>query len=330
MNTGSNEPQKPIRLLMSGSDYFNRQTREVALYADYWRVTQLDRSRIPFRPLAALVLLNYLLGSDLWYQSYGIHAWYGEVFTRTAVALGVPQVIHWVGDDVLSAGPYLKGRPRFLKFLQGAGGISHWATAPWLVGELEQIGIEAEFVPFTSRKRKRYLLMEPPDFPEQFTVLTSIPEQHPRFYGWEHILRLAEDFPEITVKVVRAGGGFSDRKPANLHFAGWVDDMFNVYANSTVAVRMTEHDGLSGSIQEPLALGRYAVWTYPFPGALLAKDYPTLHNHITGLLNLHRQGLLKHNQAGRRYIKENLDPQVLAENLERKLRQCANTIKNKL
>ncbi len=61
----------------------------------------------------------------------------------------------------------------------------------------------------------------------------------------------------------------------------------------------------------------------PFPGALEAKDYPTLRSHIARLLDLHQKALLMINEEGRLFIEQNLNPDILARNLERKLQQCA-------
>lgn len=305
---------------MTGSTFFNKQTQEIALSSDHWHVNILDFHQIRFNLLRLLIFLKSLLRSELWYQTGGITRWKIELLCWIAFALGVPHVVQWIGSDVVQARTYLEKRPQFLKM---PSHIFHWAEAPWLVEELKQIGIKAEFVPRTSIKRKHYLSIEPPEFPRQFTVLTYIPERRPEFYGWENILKLAEDFPEITFNIVRATGRFTNKKLSNLNFLGWVDDMFETYKNSTVVVRMTKHDGYSGSIQEPLALGRYAIWTYPFPGAMEARDYPTLRSHVASLLNLHQKGLLMINEEGRQFIKQNLNPDILARNLERGLQQCA-------
>lgn len=305
---------------MSGSPFFNRQTAEIALSSEYWCVTYWNSSQIPFKPLAVSAFIKALLQNDLWYQCGGIYSWKTEIACRVALAFGVPTVIHWIGTDVTAFRTYVRKRPKLVNMLRQ---IFHWATAPWLVEELSQLGIESTLVPFTSQKRKAYLSMCPPELPRQFTILTSIPSERLDFYGWGNILKLAHDFPEITFNVLRATGEGTRNKPSNLNFLGWVEDTFGVYKNSTVAVRMTEHDGYSGSIQEPLALCRHAIWTYPFPGALLTKDYPTLHRHIAGLLQLHQKGLLKKNEEGRQFMMKNLNPDTLARNLESALYLCA-------
>jgi hypothetical protein len=307
------QPSAKVSLLMTGSPYFNRQTLEFVLSSEHWRVTLLDSSQINFKPLYVPVFIKALLQNDLWYSCGGIGSWRAAFLCRIAVALGLPTVIHWIGTDVLNYQTYAQKHPGIVNIVRH---VSHWATAPWLVEELSQLGIEATLVPFASQKRKNYLSLPPPEFPKHFTVLTTIPGERLDFYGWENILKLAHDFPEITFNVLRATGEAIKNKPVNLNFLGWVEDTFEVYKNSTVAVRMTKHDGYSGSIQEPLALGRYAIWTYPFPGALIAKDYQTLHSHVADLLLLHKKGLLKTNEEGRQFIKQNLNPDRLARNFE--------------
>jgi hypothetical protein len=305
---------------MTGSRVFNEQTRDIALPSHRWRVTIWDYTKVRFKPLIVPLFVKRLLRSDLWYSCSGIATWEKETLCRLAVALRVPAVVHWIGTDVLGVKSYMTKRPRLGRL---TGRLSHWATAPWLVDELKQLGIEAELVPFASRKRKEYLNLNPPKWPERFTVLTSIPDDGFDFYGGDAVVRLARDFPAITFNVVRGTGGAVREKPPNLHFLRWVEDMFEIYKNCVVVVRMTKHDGLSGSIQEPLALGRYAVWTYPFPGALLARDYPEMHLHVSRLFQLYEKGLLEPNEDGRRYIRLNLNPDTLARHLESAMSACA-------
>ena len=311
-----------ISLLMTGAPDFNQQTRDIALTSDQWRVDVLDFSKVRFKPWGIPVFIRSLLRSRLWYQCGGIDSWKEEFLCRVGLILGVPQVVHWIGTDVLSVKTYLRRRPQFLNI---ASRVFHWATAPWLVEELGQLGIRAKFVPFTGLRRKEYLSVVPPELPEHFTILTSIRQERFDLYGWPHIKKLAQDFPDVTINVLRATKVPDGQKPANVKFLGWVENPFEAYKNSTVVVRMTEHDGYSGGIQEPLALGRYAIWTYPLPNVLTARDYPMLHGHIANLLHLHRKGLLKLNEPGREFVRQNLNPDVVARNIGRELSECARS-----
>jgi hypothetical protein len=83
---------------------------------------------------------------------------------------------------------------------------------------------------------------------------------------------------------------------------------------------MTEHDGYGGTVQEALSLGRYAIWTYPFPGAFLARDYSSLSYYVSHLYNLHKEGNLTINEVGRTYMLENMHPKYLIANIAQGLR----------
>jgi len=235
--------------------------------------------------------------------------------------LGIPIVIHWIGTDVLNVTKYFDKNPGSIKVAQR---FIHWATAPWLVDELRELGIEASFVPSPSKKRSMFLSQAPPKLPNRFTILTYIPDSKPEFYGWDRILRLAKDFPEIDIVVVRGEGKFIKDFPPNIKFLGWVDNMYDIYKNCTAVVRITKHDGYAGTILEPLILGRYAVWTYPFPGVHQAQDYSSLRSYIESLLKLHRKGLLKINTKGREFIQQNLNPELLSIQLQEKIIKILN------
>ena len=80
-------------------------------------------------------------------------------------------------------------------------------------------------------------------------------------------------------------------------------------------------DGYASSVQEALLLGRHVVWTYPFAGALPANNYESLHKHVKRMLELHQQGKLGINFEGREYIKQNLPPELLVTQLQKKIRE---------
>lgn len=271
----------------------------------------MDLNSIHSRVKRLLAIAAKLTQVNLWYQIGG-YAGRGRIY-RIANILGVPVVIHWVGSDVLSAANYFNENPQSLK---AAKRLIHWAGAPWLADELKEFGIEASFMPLPLKSVGVFLSQDPPKLPSRFTVLSYLSDQRPRFYGWDYILQLSKDFPEINILIVGAKGEFAKNFPANIKFLGWVNDMYAIYANSTVLIRMTQHDGYGGTVQEALSLGRYAIWTYPFPGAFQARDYFFLRKHIEHLYNLHQKGLLPLNKEGREYMRQNMDTKMLAAHIQ--------------
>lgn len=304
---------EPKPLLITGIEYFVQHFIESfsRIYQGRIFAPELAQEMSRFRKLSTLA--KYLPKVNLWYQIGGSIG-PGRVF-KLANLFNTPVVLHWVGTDVLVAQDYFS---KHSEHLQVQSKIVHWAGAPWLADELKQIGINAQFVPLPLKTVGYFLSQEPPPLPRQFKILTYIPERRAAFYGWEHILRLAEDFPTLDILVIGARGRFVSSPPPNIHFLGWLHDTANIFAECSVVVRMTTHDGYGGTIQEGLSLGRYAIWTYPFPGAFLAKDYVSLRAHIDSLYTLHRRNLLTLNEKGRAYMLQHMRPENLTANILRR------------
>lgn len=303
------------RLLITGLPYFSQQIAK-RLSDLHWKVKVLDLAPVTSKLGKALTLAKELLGADLWYQiggSVGRNRIY-----KIAHLLNIPIVVHWVGTDVLTAVRFFKENPQFLEVIIRRA--THWAGAPWLVEELEEIKIRSQFVPLPLDTVDIALSNDPPPLPDRFTVLSYLPDDRPQFYGSDYIVQLAREFQDVHFLIVGTKGKLITDKLPNVQFLGWVDNMYELYAKTTVVIRMTQHDGYGGTVQEALATGRYAIWIYPFPGALQAKDYPSLCDHIRRLINLHRKSLLRINKRGRDYMKEHMNPKVLARYISKNLR----------
>lgn len=300
------------RILITGLEYFTEQVNETILASSNDLAVHrlcFNQTFSSFRRLA--VLIKSIAKADLWYQIGG-YAGRGRIY-KLAHVLDKPVILHWVGTDVLQAKYYFKQHP---EYLQSQKCLVHWAGAPWLVDELEEIGINAYFIPLPLKTVGVFLAENPPpSLPKEFRILTYMSDQRPEFYGWRYILHLAQEFPDVEIIVIGATGSFADDKPPNVHFLGWVKDTFPVFADCTVLVRMTEHDGYGGTVQEALSLGRYAIWSYPFPGAFEAKDYLSLRDHISYLYDRHKKGVLPINKAGRTYMLSNMNPTHLGSNI---------------
>lgn len=307
-----------LRLMLTGLKYFVYQLLETAFSTDEWMVFTPRLEQVSSRLHRLIVVLAHLPRVDLWYQIGG-YVGRGRIY-KLANILGVPVVTHWVGSDVLSAQQYFRDH---VEHLRSQLRITHWAGAPWLVDELGQVGIEAKFVPLPLKTVSIFLSQEPPPLPNNFKIMTYLSDQRPTFYGWDYIQRLAEDFPDVEIIIIGSTGNFAGHHPKNVRFLGWVDNVFPVLADCVVVVRMTEHDGYGGTVQEALSLGRYAIWTYPFPGAFVAKDYASLFYHVRRLHKLHKIGRLSINRVGRAYMLEHMHPRRLAAKIAQGLREIA-------
>ena len=144
--------------------------------------------------------------------------------------------------------------------------FTHWAVASWLQEELSTIGIRSSVVPIVSP----LVDAKPLPMPEQFTVLSYLPDFRSAFYGADIVYQLAELNPDVRFIIIAA------RKNLNLpnvEVHGRLDHrtMGSIYKESSCLVRLAEHDGLSLTVLESLARGRYVIWSYDFPHVFKAR-----------------------------------------------------------
>lgn len=298
---------KNKKILLTGLPYFVHMMAETIFALPSWEVQVIDPSLISTRTKVFLNLVPMLLKSDIWYQIGG-YAGRGRIY-KIARFFKTPVVIHWVGTDVLNAIQYAKQNAHLIKMSKN---IINWAGAPWLVDELKSIGIQSRFVPLPLPLVNHALSSSVSPLPNTFTVLSYIPDTRSQFYGYNYILRLAREFSDIQFFIVGGKSLHTTEKMSNVKYFGWVDNMGEMYNKSTLLIRMTQHDGYGGTVQEALSFGRYAIWTYPFIGAFQATDYFTLRSHVQSLLDLHNKGFLRLNKKGREYMKVYMNPMKLS------------------
>ena len=123
-------------------------------------------------------------------------------------------------------------------------------------------------------------------------------------------MRLARDFPEIEFNILKATAS-DESTPQNLHLLGPRDDMEAVYRNSTVLIRIPEHDSLSAMVLEVLARGRYVIYNKQFPNCHFASDYDSAKIALQEIMKL-----TVPNTKGAEFIKENFSPAKEAEKLK--------------
>lgn len=215
-------------------------------------------------------------------------------------------MMYWTGSDVMSVLEELKNTGKRKKLPKE---IVHLAAAPWLVDELGGIGVQAAFISLSAVPFVRFdLSEEAPPLPQDFTVLTYVPDSAVSLYGGEHIKSLARDFPMIKIKILSSTGKWWPDPPPGVDFLGWVDDPRELYVQSTVLVRMVLHDAIGGMVQEALSYGRHVIWSYPLDGVRTARDYNSLSRHIEDLLEAHRRSELKTNADGIETVRNSFLP----------------------
>ena len=223
-------------------------------------------------------------------------------------------VFYWLGTDVLNTTEDLSAGKLRQRCYAKAKKDYHLADATWLAEELQKIGIEA--LPKTVTL-PQLAAGDTPDLPAAFSVLTYIPDGRYRFYGGDCLYEAARNLPDIRFDVLGGLGAWVSKPLANLVFHGWQSDMSSFYRKATVVVRLVQHDGTGLTAVEGLSLGRHVIYSHPLPYTLRVawEDSGALIATLNGLLDLHKQGLLRLNTAGRAYAEENFNHQGRMEDL---------------
>ncbi len=284
-------------------------------YFTYMLAPLLSTKDIQFQPLdegeRRLVWLLPVIQSDVCYF-IGVKYLNTHLLTLCRL-LHKPVVMHWVGTDVTSAIEVFNKNGHLPRYI--VEDCIHWAEVNWIAKELSSIQINAEIVPLP------VMLSVAPvsPLPQTFTILAYLPDTRPTFYGAHHILRLAKEMPDIRVMCVgfkKSPFHFTDEPlPPNIELFGRLESLDQVYKDTTVLVRITEHDGLSFMVLEALEHGRYCVWSHSLdkaPGVFVAMNYETLHEHIHVLYDKHARGCLLPNYEGAEFIRRQYAPERMA------------------
>lgn len=225
---------------------------------------------------------------------------------EAARARGIPIVIIWAGTDVIAA----QRDPHLFEIIKRYG-FTHLSDGPWLVKELRELDIDATYVPVTAIEAPEHLA----PFPKNFNVLTYLPEPRRTFYGEKLVYAIAREFPDVAFRVVGKGAPNSGA-PANVEFLGYVDDMPARIDDSTVLLRLPEHDGKSMLVLEALAHGRHVIWNYDFPCVHHVTNVAGAIAVLRRLRDLFDEGKLELNTAGCTHVREEFGRARLARGFE--------------
>jgi hypothetical protein len=313
------------RVLVLGQPYWGQR---VALALD----APAEGMRVSFVPQAAYPRLLARPSSDpilLMRVGYRIGATStrGRLFDaywsllRRSLRNAVPSH-YWLGSDVLDTSEEARAGTLRWAALRGARDDLHLADAPWLVAELEAVGIHAvnAHVPVPHRAPS-----SPSPLPAEFSVLTYLAASRFEFYGGVALLEAARRLPDVRFDVVGATEAPGLQSPPNVRWHGWVADMPRYYANTTVVVRIPRHDGLGETVVEGLIHARHVVYTHelPFVRTVCPPTPDALVAELAALREDHVAGRLVANLAGRAYAMEAFDEARLTRELIALVRERA-------
>jgi hypothetical protein len=225
-------------------------------------------------------------------------------------------VHYWIGTDVQSVTRYHDAGTLRSGVFQDALDEMHATSTPWLVDELSRLSIKAVNMPAFGPDLPAVEDAEL-SLPQQFTVLTYIPDQRSAFYGGEQVVRIAQLLPQVRFLVVSGTGRWLRDRPANIAFLGWRDDMAELYKNSTVVLRLAEHDAVGGTVEEGLAMARHVIYNYPAPFTTTVgfADVDGVVEVIRRLQASNDAGRLSLNMDGRRWVLSVVDQAHLTGNI---------------
>src|SRR5215469_282513 len=297
-----------FRVLLHGLVYFCRKFPSL-LASPGWEFRHFDPNRFSeLLPAAA-----YLQRCDLAY-SWGGRLTQGKFLSIARLLQKKKIVMFWCGSDTLIARKdYEAGRVD-----QWVAEKIHWAGSPWLAEEVRAMGLACEYVPSTWVKPPETL----PPMPRKFAVLAHLSSaSRVELYGIDHVFEVARRMPKVSFHVVGLLPGESLRAPDNVTVHGRVPALDPFFRQTSVFWRPARHDGLSFAALEALAHGRHVLWSYPFPGAAVAKDATSGYEEIQRLHELHHYGQLLVNRTGADYVASSFTPAVIRDGILSRWRQ---------
>lgn len=251
-----------------------------------------------------------------------------------------PVMLNWIGTDVLTVSwnhlsffhdiglekkisvqkTLTSGLPRFTKIVVSLTMKNiemfvvflkkfvthHVAVAPHLTQNLKQLNISANNLPLLCHIKYELL-----PFPNDFAVMSYV-GYHPSsdesaFYGWNSLIRIAKDYPDLTIFVVGRKSSLGDH-PSNMVFLGYVNDIRQVLSKVKAVIRLTYHDGMPRLILEGLATGRYIIYAQSFPHTFHVQDYKEVKKALETIREESNPNL-----SGFNYVKQEYDPQKVAQ-----------------
>lgn len=277
-----NKKQYKIGIIGASIQGIIEECVDAAALGNQWRIIDIDTTLRPKSKFSIINKLGYVfnfLRNIIQIQDIDIlvlvfvdrlSPWYA----RVAHLLNKKVVFYWLGSDVWS-------------LCQSACNKSNYKSADLNLSysegnakELEKIGIKAEVVACMTKLNPSAAKM-----PQEHSILLSIPDEQRFFYGYDDMIKLIKEFPNIKFHIVRSER--SDLYPyANVVFEGMLDkeQMEEVFNNISIVVRWPEHDGTSLILSEAALKGKYIISKNPFPCGIISENYDDLVNSVNELI----------------------------------------------
>lgn len=219
---------------------------------------------------------------------------------------------YWLGTDVLQTTEEAEAGTLRGHALLSSGTDLHLAAAPWLVDELQSVGVHAVTAMIPGDSKTIPQVVAP--LPSQFSVLTYLPTGRFDYYGGPTILESARRLPGIRFDVVGTRRDPTGSATPNVRWHGWVEDMAPYYRGTVAVVRLPRHDAMGGTVLEGLLHARHVIFTYelPFVQFVRPATADALVEALEAMHRAHLAGRLGLNLAGRLHALEQYDESNIA------------------
>lgn len=274
-----------------------------------WPSGNTGRMRLLWATLTSRLVIR--MGMPFEFQSETNRVWLA--FVR--LVPWVRPVNYWMGYDVMDFLRRQESGQLSARDLAAARCLSHIAVTEHLAAELRLAGLKTRNAELMGTEGSISGLAPMPD---RFRVLGYWSSASFRHLGGPEFYEAARAMPETEFLVLGSDGSTSPPAPGNVTFLGWLDDPMPAYERCAVLVRQIEHDSVpSGTIEEMLLLGRYVIYTYPWPNTITVPygDADSLTRELTELRARFDEGELPLNEAGREFTVVDCDPERRAASM---------------
>lgn len=236
---------------------------------------------------------------------YGASNFFFRRQLSLAVAKGTPAIRWWVGTDVYNVlnDPDVQRSALLLNPLFAR----NLAVAPHLVDELSIAGIAAQFIPSVLNPKTDLAVEESGGR----ALLVYLPSKRREFYGASIVKAVIEEHRDVDFIVVADEPDALADLP-NVTSLGWQADMQPIWNNAGGLLRITQHDGMPRMVLDALRQGKHVIYSWPFPGCILARSHEEVHLAVERFKML----LDQRNMEGMKAVEELLTPSPSAKYFE--------------
>jgi hypothetical protein len=183
-----------------------------------------------------------------------------NILLKLLILLKKKIVIDWIGSDVLAV---LNDNKEQHKIFNKCINL---CEVEWIKDELESVGISAKIGPYITRLYHNLEILDiNNNNKKEFIIMSYAGKGREKFYGIDKLLKLAIKYPYIKFKIVGTEGKCYNNIPSNVLFLGWISSTKEILSESSLFVRIPEHDGLSLSVLEALYYAKQVAFSFPLP-----------------------------------------------------------------